>query len=1118
MPGRVAGAGASRRARANKTTTEEAAPARTTTRTSRPRASADIEIPDEGESTSLREQMCKVFADAQRTTATQRKLVISLRKIHEACCYEPANPKKQRIEEDFGEQEFNDEIGRCLIRILPVKKSEPVGDRIIKFTGLFLKHASDKDNAIVQGDDPDATESFPETPTSRLTSHILSLLLPLLTAKDKVVRFRSTQIIAHIINTLDSIDDELFQIVRLGLLRRLRDKESAVRVQAVLGLGRLAGDGDEQEDDDSDDESSSGLLDKLLDILQNDPSAEVRRSLLLNLPLTPASLPYLLERARDLDPGTRRALYSRLLPALGDFRHLSLTHREKLLRWGMRDRDENVRKATARLFRERWIEDCAGLPEPAEDGVTTIPISKPSFDALLELLERIDVANSGVEGGVAHEAMKEFWDGRPDYREYISFDDPFWDELTPESVFVARSFNEYCRNSGDERIQTMAEDKMPEVTKFGYMLQKHINTLIEGVQRVAVEEDPELEEETVQQEFCVEQLLHIALTLDYTDEIGRRKMFSVAREALAIAELPEECTKLVIEILRAVCGTTAAGEREFCGIVLEAVADVHDTIMGEEGTQEEESFQSAQSELSDDATPKPSRKQKKPRDDLTEEEKEALEEEKAVREIMVNMKCLHIAQCMLQNVQCELESNSVLVTMLNNLVVPAVRSQEAPVRERGFLCLGLCCLLSKNIAAENLELFLHCFAKGHEALQTIALQIITDILTTHPTLLSSPASSASPTKQQSPSKSGSQEENPLLRSILKMYNRAMKQPSANLSTNAALAASKLYLLNILRDANLLRILTLHYFNPESASNPGLRQALTYFLPVYCHTKKDNAIRMASVAVPVLHALMGVKESLMDEEEVGAEMIGLSVVAGQLADWTDARKGVWYSEAEARHETVEGAGDAHLIIAEEALEKALTHGTSKEERKTLLSLLSKLHVAAHSSAARLRTVSELLTEAVEGKLAADATSRNALTKLQNAVDKALALAEEEEVEPTAIAAAETTAVDDVDATAATLEETKLEPEEPSAAEEEEEEVDPEEDNTATVTSSSPPPPPHRQARVDPLEQQIQEQLHEETQLEDSEMMDVDMMDVDDEGTVVTAAEGDTVDDLLESDVE
>jgi condensin complex subunit 3 len=104
-------------------------------------------VPDEGPSTSLRTQICQVFADAQRTTATQRKLVVTLRKIQEACCYEPQNPKKKQTE-DFDEEAFNEEVGRCVVRILAVKKSEPVGDRIIRFLGIFLKRAADEGTYI----------------------------------------------------------------------------------------------------------------------------------------------------------------------------------------------------------------------------------------------------------------------------------------------------------------------------------------------------------------------------------------------------------------------------------------------------------------------------------------------------------------------------------------------------------------------------------------------------------------------------------------------------------------------------------------------------------------------------------------------------------------------------------------------------------------------------------------------------------------------------------------------------------------------------------------------------------------------------------------------------------
>ena len=553
--------------------------------------------------------------------------------------------------------------------------------------------------ALVPEEAADDTQSFPETPSTRLTSHILSMLLSLLQTKEKTVRYRATQVVSHIINSLEAIDDECYHLVRMGLLKRVRDKESMVRVQAVLGLGRLAGnEGDQdQNKDDSDSDDSSGLLEKLLEILQNDPSADVRRSLLLNLPLTPETLPFLLERARDVDPVTRRALYSRLLPALGDFRHLSLSMREKLLRWGLRDRDEHVRKATAKLFRERWIEDCARTKTAPDDPGHTEALP-PSIEALTELLERIDIVNSGMENGIALEALQEFWDGRPDYRDVIDFEDPFWDHLSAERSFLARSFNDFCRKQEQDNHEATVEDKMPEVTKLAFILQRNTNNLIERLRRINARNEAGAEEDTVEQEFVVEQLLHIARTLDYTDEVGRRKMFALLRESLAIAELPEETTKLVVEVLRTICGYDSAGERDFCGVVLEAIAEVHDTIVVDEpALDEEESFHSARSEITD-TTPTKDKSSNNDQDGRQEQD-----EEKAIREIMVNMKCLHIAQCMLQNIGDKLQDNVHLVTMLNNLVVPAVRSHEAPIRELGLLCLGLCCLLDKVMSNRSYD-------------------------------------------------------------------------------------------------------------------------------------------------------------------------------------------------------------------------------------------------------------------------------------------------------------------------------------------------------------------------------------------------------------------------------
>lgn len=130
MPGRVA-------ARAPRTST-----APTKSRSTANARSNGAEIPEEGLDTSLRAQICAVFGEVQKSNTGQRKLVVSLRKVQEACCYEPAQPKK-RAGDDFDEADFNEETCRCLLRVLTVKKSEPAGDRTVKFLGLFLKHATD---------------------------------------------------------------------------------------------------------------------------------------------------------------------------------------------------------------------------------------------------------------------------------------------------------------------------------------------------------------------------------------------------------------------------------------------------------------------------------------------------------------------------------------------------------------------------------------------------------------------------------------------------------------------------------------------------------------------------------------------------------------------------------------------------------------------------------------------------------------------------------------------------------------------------------------------------------------------------------------------------------------
>ena len=61
---------------------------------------------------------------------------------------------------------------------------------------------------------------------------------------------------------------------------------------------------------------------------------------------------------------------------------------------------------------------------------------------------------------------------------------------------------------------------------------------------------------------------------------------------------------------------------------------------------------------------------------------------------------------------------------------------------------------------------------------------------------------------------------------------------------------------------------------------------------------------------------------------------------------------------------------------------------EEERKALIAMLGKLYISANSKTERLQKTTQLVAEAIDGKVAHDAPSRNALRKLLSALSKAL----------------------------------------------------------------------------------------------------------------------------------
>lgn len=228
---------------------------------------------------------------------------------------------------------------------------------------------------------------------------------------------------------------------------------------------------------------------------------------------------------------------------------------------------------------------------------------------------------------------------------------------------------------------------------------------------------------------------------------------------------------------------------------------------------------------------------------------------------------------------------------------------------------------------------MHCFAKGHPELQAIALQIITDILTTHPSLLAPPTTV---NEGDTTSASVVETQSQLLKPVLKAFSKALKSESPEVQATGATALSKLMLSQLITDADILKQLVITFFDPETSSNAGLRQALSYFLPVYCHSRYENAVRMVQVSAGVINRLGTLREAFVeDEDAMEGEMVTTGFVGGLLVDWTDPRKIISPKEQgfmvgnEVEDKMEDGRTSTHMLMAEAILERMVTGQTSSK---------------------------------------------------------------------------------------------------------------------------------------------------------------------------------------------
>ncbi|KAF8163123.1 nuclear condensing complex subunit [Crassisporium funariophilum] len=882
----------------------------------------------------LASNISRIFQQAQDSSTNHQKNYVALHKIHAQLAQHTESLQKGKLFKMIGERMFEDTFLSLLMQALSLKKGMRTADCIVKFVAGYTKFVNEK-AAEDRNLDEDEDDDNPTT-ASRFTARLLKHLLKGFVAKDKNVRFRVLQSVAEMISHLGEIDEDIYASLRTALIERVSDKEATVRYQAVISLSKLCGS-----ENLSELEEGESILEILIDTLAHDPSPEVRKAVLVNFPVTVETLPAILDRTRDTDAIIRKVVYNAVLAKHttqgeeGEKETLGITHprvlsiaqRELIVKNGLGDREPAVRAAAASLI-TTWVHE-------GQSGVVS-------------LLSLFDLG----QGTVAADALMSVFTTDVAIFNDFEFGDQYWTTLTPETAFLARVFVEHCKATKDE---TRLEATLPVVTEIAFHIQQAYSLLSEFPgNHVNLEDDNEFarrEDEKIDRELVLAELLKLAVNLDYSDEIGRRKTFQLVRDILRSENLPEVLVAPCLDVLRKL----STSERDLIRVVVETVQEIRDSVYGDNEDEMEDASRGPDEDSSFNETPKKPRPARNPVEDMSPEQK--------VRVDQVDLRSLSLCIGMLERVDGTFEENIMLDGILKELIIPSVQRKDIAFRESGLKCLGLCCLIAKRLALQSINLFMNQIPSSPTSIKMILLQILFDIFMKHETEMF---------KNQ-----GNNLE--ALTDFLMHHIKEEQDPKAKAILCEGTA--KLVLSGMITDVNVIKNLIKTYLSPLTADNQELRQCLAFFLQMYSYSSPSNQRRMREIFI---HVFLDVSE---DRKEAGKsdeepDMVSSAQVAAMFLDWTDPLR---LSHAIGQ-QVGNGVDEAvQLDMAEDVL-RTLFEKDLKEDKRVLCQLLNRLYIPDVVDDYKIRSVKLLIDHLRTRRPLRDSVCNTALTKFDTTIIK------------------------------------------------------------------------------------------------------------------------------------
>ncbi|GAB1863840.1 Condensin complex subunit 3 [Camponotus japonicus] len=563
---------------------------------------------------------------------------------------------------------------------------------------------------VVSFDSTSENESM--EPMSPFVSKLFKFLLSHHSAKDKAVRFRICHFLNILLNSMGDdafIDDNLCDQITVSMMDRLLDKSPKVRAQAVFALHRLQDPSDEQ----------CPVIKMYIFHVSKDPSVEVRKAVLSSMGKNQRTLQAVLIRTRDIDDSVRKMAFEFISKIT--VRSLTIEQRERLLKDGLKDRSENVRKCVSNVLLPTWLRCYKGeylnLVHALDAGIgtetATLSLQVLFKDANLKnLLEQVPIDKDTrliPLTNISNENVL-FWKCVIKHLQYLS--------CTEELELIIPELSGFCTYIRD--YMTLISFKSYEVW------------------------------EKECHKFILLQLFEISTTYDLADEVGRKKLNELMVDALMSDHCYDKIIECIVNHLAKVVPDTNNMLNIIANIISEIRLPSYENVDTEQVTveqQQEKNMQKARLkvdilELEEELYQAVKEENFLEADSIKEKIKVLKEEMTQLSKIpeavivddmreekndsITMVKCLNILYCAMQSIHA-------LTPTLKSLMSLVLNSLDHPddnVHVLALKVLSIYCILDKELAKKHIMIFFYQFSYEQENQENwiVALKGIFDLL------------------------------------------------------------------------------------------------------------------------------------------------------------------------------------------------------------------------------------------------------------------------------------------------------------------------------------------------------------------------------------------------------